>query len=184
MMTRLKNFNVINPAGDASKEKSIESVFNTVFDKDIISPGSFVRKVCHLLMSLCNMAPGFWVATLRYEHPKECFRFIIKCIDTGYAYDVVCSLANGVNYVSTLSVVRQSFTRDKITKHAVSHAKAKITANTNTYIYEKKLLKDDDDIAIWTMIIKPKPWYRRLFTKAEPPESRVVQKVDVLNYEL
>lgn len=184
-MTRHKNFNVINPAGDATEEKSIKGVFEKVFDKDIISPGSFVRKVSHMLMSLCDVAPGFWVATLRYEQPKECFRFIIKCIDKGYAYDVVCSLANGVNYISTLSVVRQSFTRDKITKHAVSHAKAKITANTNTYLYEKKLLKDDDDIAIWTMSIKPKPWYRRLFPKAVPPETRVVvQKVDVLNYEL
>ena len=183
-MTQLKNFNVINPAGDAQKEKSIESVFNTAFDKDIISPGSFVRKVCHLLMSLCDVTPGLWVATLRYEEPKERFRFLIKCIDKGYAYDVVCALENGVNYVSVLSVVRKSFTRDKITKHAVSHAKAQITANTNTYIYEKKLLKDDDDIAIWTMIIKPKPWYRRLFTKAVTPETRVVQKVDVLNYEL
>ena len=183
-MTQLKNFNVINPAGDAQKEKSIESVFNTAFDKDIISPGSFVRKVCHLLMSLCYVTPGLWVATLRYEEPKERFRVLIKCIDKGYAYDVVCALANGVNYISVLSVVRKSFTRDKITKHAVSHAKAQITANTNTYIYEKKLLKDDDDIAIWTMIIKPKPWYRRLFTKAVTPETRVVQKVDVLNYEL
>ena len=183
-MTQLKNFNVINPAGDAQKEKSIESVFNTAFDKDIISAGSFVRKVCHLLMSLCDVTPGLWVATLRYEEPKERFRFLIKCIDKGYAYDVVCALANGVNYISVLSVVRKSFTRDKITKHAVSHAKAQITANTNTYIYEKKLLKDDDDIAIWTMIIKPKPWYRRLFTKAVTPETRVVQKVDVLNYEL
>ena len=83
-MTQLKNFNVINPAGDAQKEKSIESVFNTAFDKDIISPGSFVRKVCHLLMSLCDVTPGLWVATLRYEEPKERFRFLIKCIDKGY----------------------------------------------------------------------------------------------------
>lgn len=80
-MTRLKNFNVINSAGDASEEKSIESVFNTAFDKDIISPSSFVRKVCTLLMCLCDANSGMWVATLRYEQPQERFRFLIKCID-------------------------------------------------------------------------------------------------------
>lgn len=183
-MASLKNFHVVNPTGDEKLDKSIENVFSTVFDKEIISVGSFVRKVYALLMCLCDLDAGLWVATLRYEQKHERFRFIIKFIDRAYMSEVVCSLANGVDYVSALAVVRQSFTRDKITKHAVSYAKACISANTNVYIYEKKLLKDDDDIAIWTMHTKPKPWYKKLFAKIAASTDRVVNKIDVLNYEL
>lgn len=183
-MTNLKNFHVVNPTGDNKLNKAIENVFGTVFDKEIISVGSFVRKVYALLMSLCDTDAGLWVATLRYEQKHERFRFIVKSVDREYMGEVVCSLANGVNYISALAVVRQSFTRDKITKHAVSYAKACISANTNEYIYEKKLLKDDDDIAIWTMHAKPKPWYKKLFAKTVASANRVIKKIDVLNYEL
>lgn len=183
-MTSLRNLHTVNPTGNAVLDKSIEQLFDTMFDKDIISIGSFVRKVYVILMGLCDIVSGLWVVTLRYDQKQEQFRFIIKCIDKGYTYEITCSLASGVSYVSSMAVVRQSFTRDKITKHAVSYAKANIIADTNTYVYEKKLLRDDADIAIWTMHVKPKPWYKKLFAKTVASANRAVKKIDVLNYEL
>ena len=66
-MTSLRNLHTVNPTGNAVLDKSIEQLFDTMFDKDIISIGSFVRKVYVILMGLCDIVSGLWVVTLRYD---------------------------------------------------------------------------------------------------------------------
>lgn len=184
-MTSLSNLTTVNTTGNTSVDNAISHVFDTLFDnREVISIGSFVRKVYALLMGLCDVCSSVWVITLRYDTKQERFRFIIKNVENSYQYEVICTLSSGVNYACALDVVNKSFIRDKMAKHAVSYIKTNIIADTNDYIYEKKLLNDESDIAVWTMRAKSKPWYKRLFSKTIPPEKRTIKSIKVIDYNL
>lgn len=184
-MTSLSNLTTVTTTGNTSVDSAILHVFNTLFDnREVISIGSFVRKVYVLLMGLCDVCSSVWIITLRYDAKQERFRFIIKNVENSYRYEVICALSSGVNYACALDAVNKSFIRDKMARHAVSYIKTNIIADTNEYIYEKKLLKDESDIAIWTMRAKNKPWYKKLFSKDIPPEKRTIKSIKVLDYNL
>lgn len=185
-MTNLTNLYTINPASDDAVNTALESIFSNLFDKSIISVGSFVRKVHVLLMGLCDVDNGLWSVTLKYDEKLERFRFVIVNVERGNKFEIICSLSSGVNYAGAMDAVKKSFLRDKMAKHAISWVKVAISANTNEYIYEKKLLNDNTDIAIWLMHTKRLPWYKRLFKAFSviEPKDRVVSSIDVVDYAL
>ena len=185
-MTNLTNLYRVNPSENEAINVALEDVFSDVFDKPIISVGSFVRKVHVLLMGLCDVTGGLWSVTLKYDEKLERFRFVIVNIERGNKFEIICSLSSGVNYAGAMDAVKKSFLRDKMAKHAVSWVKTVIAANTNEYTYEKKLLNDNTDIAVWIMHTNRLPWYKRLsklFSVIEPG-NRVVSSINVVDYAL
>lgn len=183
MINNITNLSVVTPAEDPKVNDNINQVFSNYFaDRSIISIGSFVRKVNSILMDLCDVTGGLWAVMLKYETKGEKFKFIIRNIDYSISYDITCALAAGVNYASSMAIVNQSFNRDKIAKHPVSYLRAKIITNHYDYIFEKKLLTDED-IAVWMMHTAYVPWYKRLFCRCILKE-RVVKDIKVEDYKL
>jgi hypothetical protein len=183
MINSITNLSVVTPAEDPGVNDDINQVFINYFsDRPVISIGSFVRKVNNILMDLCDVASGLWVIILKYETKGEKFKFIIRNIDQCISYDITCALAAGVNYASSMSIINQSFNRDKIAKHPVSYLRAKITTNHHDYVFEKKLLTDED-IAVWMMHTSYVPWYRRLFCRNILKE-RIIKDIKVEDYRL
>ena len=183
MINNIANLSVVTPAEDPKISDSINQVFSDYFaERPIISIGSFVRKVNNILMDLCDILNGLWVIMLKYETKGEKFKFIIRNVDHRINYDITCSLSDGVNYLSSISIVNQSFNRDKIAKHPVSYLRAKITSNRHNYVLEKKLL-NDDDIAVWMMHVTHIPWYKRWFCRSILKE-RVIKDIKVEDYKL
>ena len=184
-MPSLSNLTAVSTTGNTSVDNAVLHVFDTLFDnREVISVGSFVRKVYVLLMGLCDVCPSVWVIMLRYDTKQERFRFIITNVENSYRYEVACTLSSGVNYMCAIDAVNKSFIRDKMAKHPISYIKTNIIADTNSYIYEKKLRDDESDIAVWTMRAKNKPWYKRLFCKAILPENRTIKSINVIDYNL
>lgn len=183
MINNITNLSAVVSIEDPNISSKINQTFSNYFaDKNIISIGSFIRKVNNILMDLCDILDGLWVVMLKYETKGEKFRFVIRNAEHNVNYDITCALSAGVNYASSMVIVNQSFNRDKMAKHPVSYLRAKITTNRNNYVLEKKLLLGED-IAVWTMHTVRKPWYVRLFRKNALNE-RVVKDTKVEAYKL
>ena len=183
---KLVNLSVITPCTDLDVMRRSDEMFQRTFpDKSIISIGSFVRKIPSIMVNLCNIVNDLWVIVFKFDTKTKRFRFIIKGASTCITYEIICAIEDGVNYDGAMEVLNQSFTRDKMAKHPVSYLKAEIESDTTSYVFEKKLLNANNDIAVWTMCRKKLPWYKRLFGRSRSVFKDVpIVSSKVLEYKL